>query len=229
MRKYFINILAFISIIIFHCCSYTTNLSQLFQESQEYNPQCKELTYSQQKTLSDIYKIVFGPDTLTHTYIFDYTNSPKTDDILKAIKFFEKSDSHDWQKINNLISQYDKINSHPSLICRYLIPQNVKIYAIKKSEFDNLNTHLGEKKTWKLFHKRFPISNSLIEISNISFTQDSTWAMLYKKDQYDYDCGTSLIYILKRESGIWIEWKSYLYWFSNSCYEIADKTKLKKM
>jgi hypothetical protein len=67
---------------------------------------------------------------------------------------------------------------------------------------------------WESFYAKFPGAGGIMAFSRVGFNEKRDRALLYSQISCGWLCGTGHYHLLKRESGKWVLFKSYMAWIS---------------
>jgi hypothetical protein len=67
---------------------------------------------------------------------------------------------------------------------------------------------------WKSFYAKYPGAGGIMAFSRVGFSEKRDKAFLYSAISCGWLCGTGYYHLLKKESGRWVLFKSYMAWIS---------------
>jgi hypothetical protein len=67
---------------------------------------------------------------------------------------------------------------------------------------------------WESFYAKYPDAGGIMAFSRVGFNEKRDRAFLYSTISCGWLCGTGHYHLLKRESGKWVLFKSYMAWIS---------------
>lgn len=111
-----------------------------------------------------------------------------------------------------VLSDYLERNKDRGLLSKSIptnIPQSWLSDAAEEGLFKR-KKHDG----WKEFYAKYPDAGGIMAFSRVGFNEKRDRALLYSTIGCGWLCGTGHYHLLKRESGKWVLFKSYMAWIS---------------
>ena len=90
------------------------------------------------------------------------------------------------------------------------LPQSWLSDAEQEALFNNKKKHDG----WESFYAKYPGAGGIMAFSRVGFDEKRDHALLYSTISCGWLCGTGHYFLLKRDSGKWVLFKSYMAWIS---------------